>query len=280
MERGLRLAFMWLWADIGAMSRRNLFPRLTGAVLAVSLAGGALAQDGAAIPMPAAERVAVLPASPVAAPTLAGLWDLRIDGTTIFRFEIIPVDGGGWRGRWSRPESFNSNGNAFANLRGGVKSTDSMTGNAIFELVELSFDDPRPGAVPDIFRFRQTGPDTAEMLYVGTQLAPYRLARATAGDPLGTWDEGLIYRRPPPAPRVAAAGVSAPASTAAPATPQDRVLIGPQIRFLDLTPRAPEPTAPDPAAEVAPESAPESTPESTPATPPESRIDAGFLDDL
>lgn len=225
---------------------------------------------------------------------------MRIDGTTIFRFEIIPVAGGGWRGRWSRPESFNSNGNAFANLRGGVKATDSVTGNAIFELVELSFDDPRPGAVPDIFRFRQTGPDTAEMLYVGTQLAPYRLTRATADDPLGTWDEGLIYRRPPPVPRAAVAAVPAPASTAAAATPQDRVLIGPQIRFLDLTPRAPEqtqpeptqpeptlpeptqpePTGPDPAVAETSAPAAEPDPDTAPVTPPESRIDAGFLDDL
>lgn len=262
-----------VWADIAHMSHPAILCRLVGSLLVLGLASGsALAQTA---PPPTA--------SPARAPaeeaSLAGLWDLRIDGTTIFRFEIISQAGGGWRGRWSRPDSFNSNGDAFANLRGGVKTTDSMTGNAIFELVELAFDDPRPGAVPDIFRFRQTGPDTAEMLYVGTPLAPYRLTRAVATDRLGDWAEGRIYRRPAAAARPPVTGTATPARPVTPATsalPEDRVLIGPQVRFLDLTPRpaeTPEAAPEEPAAAA-------ETPATPPAEPDQPRIDAGFLDDL
>jgi hypothetical protein len=58
------------------------------------------------------------------------------------------------------------------------------------------------------------------------------------------------------------------------------VLIGPQIRFLDLTPRAAE--VPDAAAVEAVAPAAEPTAEAEPAagTPPEPRVDAGFFDDL
>lgn len=213
---------------------------------------------------------------------------MRIDATTIFRFTIERTPGGGWQGRWQRPESFNSNGNAFANLRGGVKSTTSMAGNAVLELVELAFDDPRPGAVPDIFRFRLIGPDAVAMAYVGTQLPPYLLVRAAADDPLGNWDSERIYRRPVPgarlpapaagAPDPAEVGTTAPAGTegrpAAPPrrrviqpTDDGRIILGPPIPFLDLTrrPAASESIAGPgeaPAAEGASGAAP-----TTPAAP-------------
>ena len=218
---------------------------------------------------------------------------MRIDGTTIFRFAIERIASGGWQGRWQRPESFNSNGNAFANLRGGVKSTTSMAGNAVLELVELAFDDPRPGAVPDIFRFRLIGPDAVAMAYVGTQLPPYLLVRADADDPLGNWDSERIYRRPVPVARPVATTGDAPATAPEQAasrpqprtvdpTPDGRIILGRQVRFLDLTPReaaadeeavadseseAPAedraPAAEEPAANPAP--APAATP--TPARP-------------
>ena len=137
---------------------------------------------------------------------MAGNWDLKIEGTTIFRFIIERTASGGWQGRWQRPDSFNSNGNAFANLRGPVKSTASMAGNAVTALVELAFDDPRPGAVPDIFRFRLIGPDAVAMAYVGTQLPPYLLVRAGPDDPLGNWDSARVYRRPVPGARPAGDG--------------------------------------------------------------------------
>lgn len=279
---------------------RALLPLFLGAsLLAAPATAQAPSASASAAPAPAAAApAAVQPdnAIPVPPAAIAGNWDLRIDGTTIFRFIIERTAAGEWRGRWQRPDSFNSNGNAFANLRGGVKSTASMAGNAVFELVELAFDDPRPGAVPDIFRFRLVGPDAVDMTYVGTQLAPYRLVRAGAGDALGTWEEGRIYRRPvpgaaPAAARAAGGGAAAAPDPAAPAaprsaappasravqpTPDGRIILGPQVPFLDLTRRAPPPpeTPAEPATAASPAAPAAEAPE------PESQVGADFLEGL
>lgn len=255
---------------------------LTSLLCTAVLAAPALAQQApapaaqASVPLEAASAIPSPPAE------LAGDWDLRIDGTTIFRFTIQRTAGGAWQGRWQRPDSFNSNGNAFANLRGGVKSSASMAGNAVFELVELAFEDPRPGAVPDIFRFRLVGPDQADMTYVGTQLAPFRLVRARAGDALGNWDAARIYRRPAPGARPAGGeGLASPASPqpsrAIQPTPDGRIMIGPQVPFLDLTRRTPP--AEDQPAEQPAASAP-STPSAAPSAAPESQISEDFLEGL
>ncbi|MFC3096930.1 hypothetical protein [Alteraurantiacibacter palmitatis] len=146
---------------------------------------------------------------------LAGAWDMQAGGVTIFRFHLEEPREGEWRGRWSRPQTFNSDGNAFYNIRPGIRSTASMTALEYQGAVELAFDDPRPGAIPDIFRFRLTGPDSAQMIYVGTDLAPYALVRAAEGEALGGWEAGRVYRRalpgdameepsPPPAEQEAA----------------------------------------------------------------------------
>lgn len=156
--------------------------RLFLAIVAVLLPLAAHAQSPAAT-------------TPEASQELEGAWDLRLDGTTVFRFEIEQAPDGEWQGRWLRPETFNSDGNAFYNIRGGVKNTSSMTGIAVGDAVELGFDDPRPGAIPDIFRFRLTGPDSVEMIYVGTPLAPYAMVRAAEGERMGPWDAARIYSR-------------------------------------------------------------------------------------
>lgn len=142
---------------------------------------------------------------------IVGEWDLRIDGATIFRFAIGQAADGEWQGQWTRPRQFNSDGNAFYNIGQGVRTTSSMTGLTVGGEVELAFDDPRPGAVPDIFRFRLTGADSVEMTYVGTGLAPYPLVRAPVGSVPGGWDAAKVYRRavampeagPPPQPEEA-----------------------------------------------------------------------------
>lgn len=139
----------------------------------------------------------LLPATALAQ-DIEGRWDLRVDGTTIFRFDISEGDGGEWHGIWYRPESFATDGNAFGRIRGGVEEIESMTGIEFLEMVELSFDDPRPGAIPDIFRFQLLDADSVRMTYVGTDLAPYALVRAGADDAMGDWDQQRVYRRPLP----------------------------------------------------------------------------------
>jgi hypothetical protein len=134
--------------------------------------------------------------------TLEGSWALEIEGTTIFRFDIAPAARDGeWRATWSRPRSFASDGNRFAKLSGPPEQVRSMAGIQVDDQVELSFNDPRPGAIPDIFRFRLMGADTVEMVYVGTDLAPYTLKRVAPGARLGPWDANKVYARPTPAER-------------------------------------------------------------------------------
>ena len=128
--------------------------------------------------------------------TLQGSWALVADETVIFRFDLQPEAGTEWSGTWLRPDSFGSNGEVFVQVKGPVERVEAMGGNDFAGLVEVSFHDPRPDAVPDIFRFRQTGPDTAEMTYVGTDLAPYPMQRVTRNTPLGPWEADKVYRRP------------------------------------------------------------------------------------
>jgi hypothetical protein len=127
---------------------------------------------------------------------LEGSWALEIEGTTIFRFDIEPAaKEGEWRAVWSRPASFASDGNRFARLTGPPVQVKSATGTEIGDQVELSFDDPRPGAIPDVFRFRLTGADAVEMIYVDTNLPPYTLERVAPGARLGPWDQDKVYVR-------------------------------------------------------------------------------------
>lgn len=132
---------------------------------------------------------------------LEGSWALRIDGAIIFRFDLAE-SGEGWSGVWSRPTSFASDGNRFGNLTGPTDRVDSSETRTIGEWIELTFPDERPGAVPDIFRFRQTEPDRVEMIYVDTGLAPYTLERVAEDALLGPWEAGKVYARDgaPPAP--------------------------------------------------------------------------------
>jgi hypothetical protein len=141
--------------------------------------------------------VALFLSTPAAAQGLEGSWAYEIDDTIIFRFDLKKVESE-WRGTWLRPGSFRSDGTAFAQVQGPVDAVQSMAGLEFAETVEVSFDDPRPGAVPDIFRFRLLDEDHAELTYVGTDLAPYLLVRVEDGERPGPWDADAIYRRKDP----------------------------------------------------------------------------------
>lgn len=129
------------------------------------------------------------------ATSLEGSWALQIRDTVIFRFDIVK-EGSKWSGTWLRPDSFASDGNAFARIKGPVESVPSMAGLNFAGMVELSFDDPRPGAIPDIFRFKQIDASHAELSYVGTDLEPYNLVRVSADSDIGDWNDAAVYRRP------------------------------------------------------------------------------------
>jgi hypothetical protein len=142
-----------------------------------------------------------LPAVAQGAPSsLAGTWALEIGGATIFRFDLEEVPGkdGEWRGTWSRPARFASDGDNFARIQLPARQIRSMAALELDGSVEVSFPDPRPGAIPDIFRFRLIDSDAAEMTYVGTGLAPYLVQRVPADTALGPFREGATYSRKVP----------------------------------------------------------------------------------
>ena len=126
-------------------------------------------------------------------PTLAGSWALEVGGTAMFRFDLIPA-GDGWTGTWWRPKSFASDGNSFSRVTGPAVQV-AGEGKASGEWAEITFPDTRPGAVPDVFRFRLIGSQRAEMIYVDTKLAPYTLVRVTPETPIGPWKAEQVYRR-------------------------------------------------------------------------------------
>jgi hypothetical protein len=141
--------------------------------------------------------LALLLPMPALADTLEGSWALEIGGTAIFRFDIAQDDDGKWRAIWNKPGSFASDGDNFSHLTGPAKAVPSMTALDTPDGIELSFNDPRPGAVPDIFDFKPIDADAVEMTYVGTGLAPYTLERVKPGAPLGPWDPDATYSRKP-----------------------------------------------------------------------------------
>jgi hypothetical protein len=180
--------------------------------------------------------LALLLAAPAAADPLEGSWALEVAGTPIFRFDLAKDKDGKWRGTWSKPSSFASDGNNFAHLKGPPKKVPSMTALETPDGVEISFNDPRPGAIPDIFDFKPIDQDAVEMKYVGTDLAPYTLERVKTGAALGPWDADKTYALRP--------------ATGATASPADNISFTaqPDARMAAERPAQPAPAAEQPAA--------------------------------
>jgi hypothetical protein len=143
-----------------------------------------------ATPAPAspsfAERMALTDQS------LQGSWALRLDGSIIMRFDL-ERDGAGWKGGWAKPTHFATDGTRFGSLQLPAIERKSDQGQAIGEWAEITFNDPRPGEEPDVFRIRLIGRDKAEMIYVGSGLAPYVLERVASGALLGPFEDGRVY---------------------------------------------------------------------------------------
>lgn len=119
---------------------------------------------------------------------------MRIGGATIFRFDLEQGPEGRWRGTWTRPESFAGNGAVFMRLR-GQRAVPSLGAQAVGGTIELSFPGEGAGARAETFRFRETGAGRAQLIYVGTEFAPYPLVQVAPQTPLGPFEDGRIYDR-------------------------------------------------------------------------------------
>ena len=151
------------------------------------------------LPLPAGAQPAGEPA-PVARPAtfaaemLAGSWALRVEGAVVFRFDLEKA-GDGWTGSWIKPRAFATDGAMFRDIVGPPIEQAALRGRALGDWAELTFGDARPGAVPDVFRFRLVGPDRAEVIYAETGLAPFELERVADDTLPGPWAPGRVYRR-------------------------------------------------------------------------------------
>jgi len=222
---------------------------------------------------------------PAFANELEATWALRIDDANIFVFVVDRADDGTWSGTWKRPGSFASNGVVFARMNGSEEVT-SISGREFAGDVELNFDDPRPGAVPDVFRFRLIGPGRAQLTYVGTPLPTYPLVAVAEGSCLGPFDMERIYDRdnavtvlpaaaaPSPAP-VAGPAVTAPHAPAIAAVPVAVDAAPPVIRAAPANPVAAPSQVPAVRAVT-----PAAAPAAAPAHAEPGGLGDDFLDDL
>lgn len=130
----------------------------------------------------------LIAASPVAPPCAQGTWALKASGTTVFRFTI------GTTATWERPDHFETDGDSFSKVSGppiwrvatNVKLRDGE--------VEVTFADPIPGALPDIFRFHCVDKSHLTASYEGSAFEPFDLVKDQPnGGPLGPWDRRRTY---------------------------------------------------------------------------------------
>jgi len=171
-----------------------------------------LSLPAAAQPVTVPTTVVTQPAPPaqsrlpvtIAGSFLEGSWALRLDGAIVMRFDL-KRQGDGWTGAWVKPKSFRTDrgGHRFGEIVMPSVARLADSGKAIGDWAEITFDDPRPGAVPDVFRFHLLSADRAEVIYVGTGMAPYTLERVAAGAILGPFEEGGVYDERSDNPRLA-----------------------------------------------------------------------------
>ncbi|MEO6153199.1 MAG: hypothetical protein ABIT09_10010 [Croceibacterium sp.] len=147
-----------------------------------------------AVPLPAAAQSLPTKSEARPAATLAGSWALKVDGATVFRFDVART-GDDWAGTWVRAKSFASTGDSFSRFSDETVEIVANEGKSIGAWAELTFPDNRPRAVPDKFRFHLLGADRVEMIYADTGLAPFTLVRVPSTTQLGPFEAGKVYRR-------------------------------------------------------------------------------------
>ena len=124
----------------------------------------------------------------------AGLWAFRAGNVTLFQL-ALRHEVAGWSGTWIRPTGFEIDGDVFTNVTGPTIRRSAISARANPDgSVELVFDDPRPGAIPDAFRVRALDSGRAEAHYNGARMGALLLVRETAKAPIGGWDRKLTYR--------------------------------------------------------------------------------------
>jgi hypothetical protein len=136
--------------------------------------------------------VSIAIAAPASAADLAGRWVLRADDTVMMTFDITNSPHG-WLASWERPRHFESDGETFTRVAGPVIRRTAKSVRTLPDGVELTFDDPAPHSIPDVFVIRLRDKNTAEVKYDPFWQEPATLARVASSFRLGGWDAGRRY---------------------------------------------------------------------------------------
>lgn len=137
----------------------------------------------------------LLATAPVTGPDVSGSWDLKIGDTTIFRLEIVETSAG-TSATWERPEHFDTDGESFSSVSGPAVRRIARSVQSVKGDVELSFDDPVPGAIPDKFLLHRVDADHIDVTYEGTEFDTFNFIRTPAtSSQLGGWEVGRNYVR-------------------------------------------------------------------------------------
>ncbi len=137
---------------------------------------------------------------PASAADLSGTWALKSAGTTLYRFEIAKT-AQGWSGTWERPQTMQTNGETFDHLTGPVVRRVASKIVAENDGLALTFDDPRPGSIDDVFHIQVIDATHAEVSFptlaaFGMPADPEILVRDSSSAPLGGWDVDASYPAP------------------------------------------------------------------------------------
>jgi len=138
--------------------------------------------------------IALILAAPAFAADPAGRWALRANGTTLMLFQVDRASTG-WKAVWQSPEQADIEDGNFSHVSGPVIRRVSRAVREVANGLELTFDDPAPGATPDVFILHARDAKTAEVSSVGLGPEPVSLDRALATEALGNWDPNRTYVR-------------------------------------------------------------------------------------
>lgn len=132
-------------------------------------------------------------ASVSAAPCVDGDWIFRSGNTTLFQFGVHSSPKG-LEASWDRPQHFESDRESVTKVRGPIVRRMARSVRPVGDDLKLSFDDPEPNSVPDVFRLHCEKDGTLTAAYAGLLVDPLRLVRAPgARAKLGPWDVARAY---------------------------------------------------------------------------------------
>jgi hypothetical protein len=136
----------------------------------------------------AAASVAVMPCA-------TGTWALKASDQTIFRF-VISTTPLSTTAMWERPEHLETDGESFSRVKGPMVRRSSRSVKLVNGDIELTFDDPAPGASPDVFQLHCVDNGRLDATFQGTGFEPFNLVKVSANGPLlGPWEAGRSYVR-------------------------------------------------------------------------------------